>query len=146
MDRPPINKEIPVQLTPYLNFDGRCAEAFRWYEQLLGGKLEISTHGESPMAAEVPPDWQDLVIHARLAVGDAVLMGSDSPPGDHVRPQGLWVSLGVEDPGEAERIFAGLAENGTVAMPLEKTFWAERFGMVTDRFGTPWMVNCEPPR
>jgi PhnB protein len=133
-----------MQIAPYLNFDGQCAEAFRFYEKVLGGKiLVMQTHGESPIAGEVPPGWHDRVLHARLAVGDQVLMGSDSPPEHYQKPQGLYVALQIDDPADAERIYHALAENGTVTMPLEKTFWAERFGMLVDRFGTPWMVNCE---
>jgi PhnB protein len=133
-----------MQFTPYLNFNGDCAEAFRFYERVLGGKIEtMQTHGDSPIANQVPPSWHDRILHARLVVGDAVLMASDTPPGHYERPSGLYVSIGVDDPVEADRIFYALAENGTVTMPIEKTFWAERFGMLIDRFGTPWMINCD---
>jgi PhnB protein len=133
-----------MQFTPYLNFDGRCAEAFRFYEHLFGGEIVMmQTHGESPMADQVPPDWKDLVIHARLLLGDGVLMGSDAPPAMFKPAQGFSTSYQAKDEAEAERIFAGLAEGGTVHMGMQQTFWALRFGMVTDRFGTPWMVNCE---
>ncbi|MDQ3557459.1 MAG: VOC family protein [Gemmatimonadota bacterium] len=132
-----------MQFTPYLNFDGQCAEAFRFYEQVLGGELEMQTHGDSPIAGEVPPETHDLILHARLKVGDALLMASDSPSEHYEKPQGLYVSIQVDDPADAERIFHALAENGKVTMPIEKTFWAERFGMLVDRFGTPWMVNCD---
>lgn len=133
-----------MQATPYLNFDGNCEEAFRFYEELLGGKIEaMMTHGNSPIAGEVPPEWHDRIMHAYLVAGDAVLMGSDSPPEYYQKPQGLYVSLSVDDPADAKRIFDALAEDGTVTMPFEKTFWAEGgFGMLVDRFGTPWMVNC----
>ena len=134
-----------MQFTPYLNFNGQCAEAFRFYEQVLGGKIEMMmTHGDSPIAGEVPPTWHDRILHARLVVSDQVLMASDSPPEYYEKPQGLYVSLNVDNPADAERIFHALAENGTVKMPFEKTFWAAGgFGMLVDRFGTPWMVNCE---
>lgn len=133
-----------MQLNPYLFFNGRCAEAFRFYEQLLGGKIVMmQTHGESPMADKTPSGWQDAIIHARLMIGDQVLMGSDAPP-EHFSPaQGFSVSLQVDRAEEAERVFAALVENGTTQMPMQQTFWAERFGMLTDRFGIPWMVNCE---
>lgn len=135
-----------MQLVPYLNFNGQCAEAFRFYEQCLGGKIVMmQTHGQSPIAGEVPPDWQDKVLHARLEVGDAVLMASDSPPEYYERPQGLYVAIQVLDPAEADRVFQALADRGTVKMPIQQTFWAVRFGMVVDRFGTPWMVNCGQP-
>jgi len=104
----------------------------------------MMTHGESPIAAEVPPAWQDRILHARLVVGDQVLMATDSPPEMYQKPQGLYVSLLVEKSADAQRIFDALVENGTVTMPFEKTFWAAGgFGMLVDRFGIPWMVNCE---
>ena len=135
-----------MQVHPYLNFNGQCAEAFRYYEQLLGGTIEvIMTHGESPIAADVPPDWHDTILHARLALGGGqYLMASDSPSDMYQKPQGLYVSLNIEDSADARRIYQSLAEGGTVVMPFETTFWAAGgFGMVVDRFGTPWMLNCE---
>jgi PhnB protein len=133
-----------MKFTPYLNFNGQCEEAFRFYERVLGGKIEgMMTHGDSPIAGEVPPDWHKRIMHARLVVGDQVLMASDSPPEHYAPPQGIYVSIHVGDPGEGERIFRELAEAGTVQMPFEKTFWSPGFGMLVDRFGTPWMVNCE---
>ncbi|HET8654046.1 MAG TPA: VOC family protein [Longimicrobiaceae bacterium] len=131
-----------MQVMPYLNFDGQCAEAFRFYEQVLGGRIDVmQTHGESPIACEVPSDWHERILHARLVAGDLVLLGSDTPPGYHERPRGLYIALMVDDPSDAERIFHALAQGGKVTMPLERSFWAERFGMLVDRFGTPWMVN-----
>ena len=134
-----------MKFSPYLNFNGQCAEAFRFYERVLGGKLEMTTHGETPMAGEVPPEMKDRVMHARLVVGDQVLMGSDSPPEYFQQPQGLYVAIQIEDTEKGERIWNALAEGGTVTMPFQETFWAAGFGMVTDRFGTPWMVNCQRP-
>ena len=134
-----------MQVNPYLNFDGQCAEAFRFYAQVLGGTIEaMMTHGESPIAGQVPPGWHDRILHARLVVDDQVLLASDSPPEQYQKPQGLYVSLSIDKPADAQRIFDALAENGTVTMPFEKTFWAAGgFGMLVDRFGTPWMINCE---
>ncbi|HEX5726480.1 MAG TPA: VOC family protein [Longimicrobiaceae bacterium] len=135
-----------MQVNPYLNFDGQCAEAFRFYAQVLGGTIEaMITHAETPIAGEVPPEWGERIMHARLVVGGQVLMASDSPPEYYQKPQGLYVSVNVDEAAEAERIFHALAEDGTVAMPMAETFWAERFGMCSDRFGTPWMVNCQRP-
>jgi PhnB protein len=135
-----------VQIVPYLNFDGNCAEAFRFYERVLGGRIEaILTHGDSPIAAQVPAEWADRVMHARLTVGDQVLLASDAPPGQYVTPRGMYVLLDVETAEEAERVFAALAEQGQVTMPIEPTFWAVRFGMCVDRFGIGWMVNCSLP-
>jgi PhnB protein len=102
-------------------------------------------HEGTPAADHVPAEWRSKIMHAKLAVGDMVLMGSDAPPGRFDKPKGFSVTLGLSDPAEAERIFAALAENGTVQMPLEQTFWAARFGMCVDRFGIPWMINCEQP-
>lgn len=134
-----------MRTVPYLNFDGQCREAFTFYGELLGGVPEIMGHKDLPASAELGPEWQGLVMHAYLAVGDAVLMGSDSPPGRHEAPRGLSCSLHLTDAAEGERIFRALAEGGTVTMPFEKTFWAEGFGMAVDRFGIPWMVNCGAP-
>jgi PhnB protein len=133
-----------MQVNPYLFFNGQCEEAFKFYERTLGGKIEaIMTRAGTPVEQHVPPEWRNKVLHARLKVGDFALMGSDAPPDRYAKPQGFSVSLQVEKPADAERIFQALAERGTVQMPLEKTFWAARFGMLVDRFGTPWMVNCE---
>ncbi len=133
-----------MQVNAYLSFNGNCAEAFQFYEKTLGGTIEfLMTHGEAPGAEELPAGWRNMVMHARLAAGGQVLLGSDSPPDDYEKPQGITVSLQVDSAAEAERIFDAFADGGTVSMPMEQTFWAERFGMVTDRFGTPWMINFE---
>jgi PhnB protein len=133
-----------MQLTPYLMFNGTCEEAFKFYEQCLGGKIvAMIDHVGTPAAEHVPAEWQTKIMHARLQVGDAVLMGSDSPPEYFKAAQGSYVSLNLEDPAEAERIYKGLAEGGNVIMPIEETFWALKFAMLTDRFGTPWMINCQ---
>jgi PhnB protein len=133
-----------MQLNPYLQFNGDCAAAFRFYEQCLGGTIVMMMKAaDSPMAGQMPPDQQDMIMHARLAVGDKLLMGSDAMGGGYAAPAGFNVTLGFDDPGEAERVFAALSDGGSVGMPLQETFWAHRFGMLVDRFGTPWMVNCE---
>lgn len=133
-----------MNIVPYLWFNGTCAEAFHFYEKALGGKIvDMLPHRGAPMSADFPADWQDKIMHASLKVGDAVLMGSDIPPAHYTPAQGLSVSLHVKTAEEAERVFAALAAGGTITMPMEKTFWTERFGMLVDRFGTPWMINCE---
>src|SRR4051794_39985639 len=133
-----------MRIAPYLNFSGNCAEAFRFYEQALGGEITfMQTHGDSPMRDQTPADWHDAVMHVSLTVGDQVLMGSDAPPSYYEKPQGFSVSLGMKDPAEAERIYQALAEGGQVKMELQETFWAARFAMLVDRFGTPWIINCE---
>lgn len=133
-----------MQLNPYLLFDGQCEAAFKFYEKCLGGKIEaLILHEGTPAADQVPAEWRKKILHARLVVGDRVLLGSDAPPGRYQKPQGFGLSLDVKDPAEAERLFRALADNGKVTMPIQPTFWAERFGMLVDRFGIPWMVNCE---
>ena len=133
-----------MQLNPYLFFTGQCEAAFKFYAELLGGKIiAMMTHAGTPAENQVPPEWREKIIHARMVIGEQLLMGSDAPPGHFHQPQGFSVSLMVDEPEDAERIFHTLAENGTVKMPLQKTFWAIRFGMLVDRFGIPWMVNCE---
>jgi PhnB protein len=134
---------------PYLTFGGNCQEAFKYYERVLGGKIiAMVTHADMPAEAQAQaaPEWKNLIMHARLVVGNNVLMGSDAPPDPFEKPQGISVAIQVDDPKEADRIFAALADNGTVRMPIQQTFWAIRFGMLTDKFGIPWMVNCEPKR
>ena len=133
-----------MKLNPYLTFDGRCEEAFGFYERCLGGRIVMMmTYGESPLGSQTDPGWRGKILHTTLAVGDQILQGADAPPGRYQKPQGIAVTIGLSDRTEAERIFAALAENGVVEFPLRETFWAARFGMVTDRFGTPWMINCE---
>lgn len=135
-----------MKLNPHLNFNGQCAAAFKFYEQRLGAKPMFSlSYKESPMADQFPAEIGDQIMHATIEIGEVLVMGADSPPGYYVQPNGFCVSLGVDDPAEAERIFDALAENGTVNMPLQQTFWALRFGMVIDQFGIPWMVNCSDP-
>ena len=135
-----------MQLNPYLVFDGRCEAAFNFYQKVLGGKIEaMLPHEGTPAEAHVPPEWRKKIMHARLVVGDKVLMGSDAPPDRFQKPQGFSVSLHFKDTAEAERVFNALADNGVVQMPIQETFWAARFGMLIDRFGIPWMVNCDRP-
>lgn len=136
-----------MQLNPYLSFDGRCEAAFKFYEKALGGKIvAMMTFAETPMKDQMPADQQGMIVHARLTVGDQVLMGSDAPPERYEPAKGIMVTLGIEQPAEAERVFKALSDNGTVQMPIGETFWALRFGMLTDQFGIPWMINCEKPQ
>jgi len=133
-----------MQLNPYLLFNGNCAEAFKFYEQTLGGKIEaLFPYTGSPAAEHAPPEWGDKIMHATIVIGDERLMGSDAPPGRYEPPKGISVSLSLNDRDKGESIFNALAEGGTTIMPFAKTFWASGFGMCTDRFGIPWMVNCE---
>lgn len=133
-----------MDLNTHLSFDGRCEEAFRFYAEILHGAIEMKlTYGETPMAAQTPPDSRNRIAHIRMRVGGAVLMGADAPPGFFSKPQGFTVSIGIKESDEAERIFNELSVGGEVRMPIQETFWARRFGMFVDRFGIPWMVNCE---
>lgn len=129
--------------TTYLNFNGNCAEAFRFYERCFNGKIQfIQTFGESPMKDSVPPADHGLVMHVSLEVDGDTLMGSDAPHGRYEKPQGMYVSIHVKTHADGERIFKELSAGGNVEMPFQKTFWSPGFGMTTDRFGIPWMVNC----
>lgn len=133
-----------MQINPYLTFNGDCEAAFRFYERVLGGKLTMMlTHRDAPSAEHVAADWHDKIMHARLELGDRVLMGSDHPPEHFHTMSGFCVQLEIADAAQAERIFQELSINGKVTMPFAPTFWAYRFGMLTDQFGTPWMINCE---
>ncbi|HET7300834.1 MAG TPA: VOC family protein [Oleiagrimonas sp.] len=137
-----------MNINPYLFFDGNCREAFEFYARCLGVEVKaMLSMSDGPGSEQVPADKRDLIMHACIAVGDDLLMasdwgcGMDSPPFE--APRGFSVSLNVDSVAEAERVYTALAEGGRANMPLDKTFFAERFGMLTDRFGVPWMVNCE---
>lgn len=138
-----------MQLVSYLFFKDNAAEAFDFYAKCLGGKIAMKvTMGDMPGTENLPPEARNMIAHVRLQVGDAALMGSDwcgptaEPyPGIH----GNAVSLSVDTPEEAERLFDALSEGGTVTMPIGETSWALRFGMFTDRYGAKWMINCNRP-
>jgi PhnB protein len=133
-----------MQFNSYLLFNGDCEEALTTYAKIFGGKIEaMLTHEGTPASCQVPPEWQKKILHGRINIGSAVLMASDAPPGRYSKPQGFSVNIGLTDIKEAERIFSALSESAAVTMPLGETFWAHRFGMLTDRFGIPWMVNVE---
>ncbi len=129
-------------INPYLTFNGNCAEAMRFYERTLGGKLQIMTNGESPIADKLPPGNADRIMHARLDFDGGVLMASDDMPSNSYKGMhGFAVSVIYPTAAEARRVFEALAKGGKVFMPLDKAFWAEAFGMLVDRFGTPWLIN-----
>jgi PhnB protein len=133
---------------PYLNFDGNCREAFTRYQEILGGELDVMAMSDMPPqeGVEISPEQADLVMHAALTVGDGgLLMASDDPTGNFQEPQGMYVNYTVDDTAEAERVFKELSDGGVIVMPIGETFWSPRFGMCIDRFGTPWMVNTNPP-
>ena len=130
-----------MKTNPYLTFTGQAREALEFYRDLLNGEItQVMTYGESPMADEMPAESHDSVMHSELHAGDVVLMAADGPP-NATGAGNISVALHVEDTGEAKRIFDALAEGGEVSMPMTKTFWAEAFGMVNDRYGIPWLIN-----
>jgi len=131
----------------YLTFDGNAAEAMRFYEKTLGGTMQMMmTMGEAPGTEQLPPDAKKRIMHASLAYGDGMLMASDTMPGQaYEGMKGFGVALTIETVAEAQRVFDLFAKGGNVTMPFAPTFWVEGFGMVTDRFGTPWLVNGGKP-
>jgi len=132
-----------TQLNAYLSFDGNCADAMRFYASVLDAKLEaLITYGETPDAMPTPPGNADRVMHAYLVHKDFVLMAGDTMAGEtYEGMRGIMMTLTYPTAAEAKRGFELLAKGGSIQMPLGETFWAETFGMVTDRFGTPWAVN-----
>ena len=133
-----------MKLNTYVNFGGKCAEAFRYYEKHLGGTIGMMmTHGQAPDQSRVKPEWKDMVLHGRIAIGETELMGADIPDAQPMRS--AYLSLSVDSDAEAERIFAALADGGEVLMKLEETFFASRFGQVRDRFGINWMILRQRP-
>jgi PhnB protein len=133
-----------MSVNPYIFFNGNCEEAFKLYARLTGGKIEtMMPHGGTPAETHVPAEWKDKIMHARMTIGEGVLMASDAPPGHYSKPQGFSISLSVKTVAEGERIFNALADGGKVNMPFQKTFWAPGFGMLVDRYDIPWMINCE---
>ena len=133
-----------MNISPYVSFDGRCEEAFTFYARSLDGTLgPLFRYAGSPMAADAPPEWQDKIMHGSVRIGGLELMGADITADRYEKAKGFSLSSQVDDASNADRIFGELAREGTIVMPLEKTFWAERFGIVADRFGIQWLINCE---
>lgn len=131
------------QLNAYLSFDGNCAEAMRFYQKTIGGEMEsMMAVGETPMCDQMPAGSKDRIMHARLRLDQGVLMASDAMPGQaYEGMKGISMTLTYATPAEAQPVFDKLAEGGKVTMPMAKTFWAESFGMLVDRFGTTWLIN-----
>jgi len=130
-----------MQLHTYLNYGGNCEQAFQFYEQHLGGKITfLMRHGEQPNSANVAPEWKNAVLHARLTIGGTELSGADIPP-DRFQPmRSAYLTLTVDSTGEAERLYGLLTDGGQIFMPIQQTFFASRFAMLRDRFGTSWMI------
>ena len=135
-----------MQLSTHLGFDGNCAEAMEFYTKTFGGSKQFSmTWGDSPMCDQVAEADRGKIMHYSIKVGETTLMAADSPTGRHQKPQGIVVSIAMEDLEKAKQVFEELAAGGSVQMPFAETFWAKGFGMCTDRYSIPWMVNCEKP-
>jgi PhnB protein len=135
-----------MRVNTYLNYGGNCAEAFKFYEEHLGGKIGMMMkHGEMPDPSKVLPEWKDAILYATITIGDALLMASDVPP-DRWKPmRSAYLALNLASDADAERMFALLAKGGEVFMPLQETFFASRFAQLRDRFGTSWMIIHERP-
>lgn len=135
-----------MQLSTHLLFSGECQEAFTFYAECFGGsKLWMMTYGDSPAAGEASANWQDKILHATLIIGNSTLSGADVLP-EQQNASGFYVLLDVDDVSDANRIFNALAKGGVVRMPLQSTFWSPAFGVVIDRFGIPWEINCAGTR
>jgi PhnB protein len=142
--RPDDLMEPTMQLNTYLTFDNHCREALTFYQKCLGGEImAMMPWGESPMCDEIPPEAGDLIMHGCLVVDGQMLMASDSFPG---RPydgvKGAAVTINVDTDAEAKQLYTALSEDGAVEMELQETFWASSFAAFNDRFGVPWMINC----
>ena len=134
-----------MKLHTYLNYGGNCEQAFRFYEQHLGGKITMMmTHGQQPNPNDVPPNWKNAILHARINIGETELMGADVPPERFQPMRSVYLSLTVSNIDEAERIYALLSDGGQIFMPMQEAFFG-RFGMLRDKFGTSWMILYERP-
>ena len=135
-----------MKLHTYLNYGGNCRQAFRFYEEHLSGKIHMMmTYAEQPDPHNVPPGWENAILHARMTLGETDLMGSDVPPERFQPMRSVYLSLSVAGPEEAERLYALLSEGGQIFMPMQETFFAFRFSMLRDRFGTSWMIINQRP-
>ena len=136
-----------MKVLTYLNYGGNCRQAFEFYQQHLGGKITmLTTHGEQPDASKVPPDWKNAVLHARIDIGGTTILGADIPP-DRFQPmRSAYLSLMTDTADEADLAYALLTDGGQIFMPMAETFFAKRFAMLRDRFGTSWMLLHARPR
>lgn len=135
-----------MQLHTYLTFNDCCETALNFYRDALGGEiLYIMRAGDSPMAKDIPQHLHQQIMHARIRLGDQIVMASDRQAGDPAKAQGFHVTITAADTAEAERIYQALQVKSEIHMPLQETFWALRFAMLTDQFGIPWMINCDRP-
>jgi PhnB protein len=131
-------------INSYLIFSGNCRQAMEFYNDCLGGMLYVSTYAEAPGVTDLPQEYKDWIIHARITIKNLVLMASDTRPGMPVKQgDNFFISIQCEDIAEAEKLFHALSKNAQIDMPLQETFFAVRFGMLTDQFGVKWMINLE---
>jgi PhnB protein len=138
---------MKMEVNAYLSFNGQCEEAFKFYAKCFETEsASFFKYAGSPMEDQAPPEWGNKVMHATLVVGNGAILGADAPPQQFTPPAGFTLSIGMNNPEDAERVFNALSKGGKVQMPLQQTFWALRFGMLVDQFGIPWMVNCEQPQ
>jgi PhnB protein len=137
-------EDLSMKLNTYVNFAGTCRDAFRYYEEHLGGQVHsMMTHGQAPGPTGIDPQWKDAVLHARITIGGTELLAADIPRAEPMRS--AYLTLAVDSDSEAERIYAALGDGGRVLMAMEETFFASRFGQVQDRFGMNWMILHERP-
>ncbi len=139
-----------MNVNAYLNFNGNCEEAFRFYQSVFGGEFSyVGRYSEMPADPNQPPMSEEAaqkIMHISLPVGESTIMGCDIMPGfaaPFVQGNSMSLSVNTQSEEEAKKVFEGLSAGGTVAMPLEKTFWNAYFGMLIDKFGVHWMVNCD---
>jgi len=136
-------KTIQMKLNTYVNYKGNCREAFQFYEKHLGGKITmISTFNDLPDKNNIPgKNWEDKILHAQIEIGSGILMGVDIPNAEPMRS--AYITLSNPDENEVERIYNLLTDGGQIFMKMDKTFFASRFAMLRDKFGTNWMLLCE---
>lgn len=126
----------------HLQFTGQCREAFEFYQAILGGSLEVISYGSTPAGEQVPEDWQDKVVHATLKIDELELAGADIQPEQYQKPTGFQLLIQAEDEERSKQLFDALGEGGSITIPLQQTFWSPCYGMLIDKFGIPWEVNC----
>ncbi|SHN28452.1 VOC family protein [Gracilibacillus kekensis] len=133
-----------MRITPYISFDGKCEEAFLEYQRIFGGKIvTMLKYRDSPMVKEVDPDSHNRIIHASLQINDFILAGADTLHGNYKKPQGVFVILNFPEQLTAKKVFDSLSDGGEVLLPFEETFWSTGYGILVDRFGVPWKINCD---
>ncbi|HLH31174.1 MAG TPA: VOC family protein [Terriglobia bacterium] len=132
-----------MAFSAHLVFDGQCEKAFQFYAECFGAKIiSMMKWNQTPAADQAPPGAGDRIVHATMNASGTYVFGADAFPGKYEKPQGFFVLFSVNDSEQAERIFNKLADGGTIDMPMQETFWAARYGVVRDRFGIPWEINC----